>query len=345
MGNRFWLFVTTKFRAGAITSFWVLHRAGKTSALVVTVLLLTTQSVWRINVKGSTRHTSVMNHKKNTSPGKALCQDLADLSPQAVTFLSEYVISQLPTLLAAGTSEWEESGSSMNQNTDALKGFLQIMRKWLVTSKYYPCILKECLDLTVQTYINSFFANTLVRTVNDPERVSKKLNDDYFQLVVFFNGSSFERYFDDDDFYSLDDVKLRLRIIQSMSSIIDPTLSPEEIAHEVKVIMLQLYGCGDNGIPAVLHLAGLRGRQKGPECIEWLRVIAQASKMLENESAPKVASYTVPDLRNSKSIRNCPAIQPNQITRSRRISEASISVAIEANKVLQRRLVARLRWK
>jgi hypothetical protein len=77
-----------------------------------------------------------------------------------------------------------------------------------------------------------------------------------------------------------------------------------------------------------LHLAGLRKRHSADEAIEWIKAISQANKLILKEDArplaPSSPSYKVPDLRNSKYVRN---VRPTKRQLMREISEESRTTA------------------
>jgi hypothetical protein len=110
--------------------------------------------------------------------------------------------------------------------------------------------------------------------------------------------------------------------------LLNPNLPPDEICHEIKIILVELTGGAENVVPAVLHLAGLRGRLSADEAIKWIKAISQANKLILREDVGPLAtrspSYKVPDLRNSKYIRN---VRPTKRQLLREISEESRTAA------------------
>jgi len=264
--------------------------------------------------------------------GAEMSCELAQVSLHATRYLAERIMLDLhkpePILTRVGDEHWEsdEFGSTVERTVATLKDFFGDVENWVISGDYFfPKVLKHCLDLTLQVYVQSFFSNTMSQGVRNAEAAANELNQDYLRLVIFFNGENFTKYIGTAGFYSQHEINSRLHILQSLSMLINPTLSPNELYEEVKVVLMQLRS-GENGVPAVLHLAGLRKRGAAKDAIDWLKVIAEASKLIEKDAASVVSSpcYKVPDLRNSKWIRN---IRPTRRQLNREISDNSRSQA------------------
>lgn len=263
--------------------------------------------------------------------GAELTRELAQVSLHATRYLCERILLDLQepeaVLTRVGDSDWEsdESGSAVERTVATLKDFFRDLERWLISDYFFPKVLKHCLDLVLQIYLQSFFSNTMHRGVRSPNAASKELDQDFLRLVIFFNGDSFAKYSGAAGFYSQHEIRTRLHILKSLSMLVDPSMPPNELCDEIKVVLVQLR-CGENGVPTVLHLAGLRKRGAAKDAIEWLKAISQANKLVLKDAAVDSTSpcYKVPDLRNSKYVRN---IRPTRRQMDREISDTSRSAA------------------
>jgi len=261
--------------------------------------------------------------------GAALTCDLSELALHATKYLCERIMNDLkePELIltSVGDIVWEsnqQTHSVIARTIATLKDFFGDLEDWLISGYYFPKVLKYCFDLTLQTYVESFFSNTMANGVKDPSTAANELDQDYLRLVVFFNGASFEKYHGVAGFYIQSVINERLRILQSLSNLINPEVPADETVDDVKAILNQFQD-SENGTPAVLHLVGLRKRHRGNESIDWLRVIAKAKKAMDRDSCRALepsSSYTVPDLRNSPFLQN---IRPVKRDMSRHFSLTS----------------------
>jgi hypothetical protein len=266
--------------------------------------------------------------------GSELTRELAEISLHATKYLCERIMLDLqepePILTSVGDTDWEfdGAGSTVERTVATLKDFFLDFETWLISDYFFPKVLKHCLDLTLQIYTESFFSNTMHRGVRDPRTASYELNQDYLRFVIFFNGDSFARYIGTAGFYQQHEINSRLHILQSLSMLLNPDLPPDEICQEIKIILVELRSGAEHGVPAVLHLAGLRKRHSANEAIEWIKAISQANKLILKEDprplAPSSPSYKVPDLRNSKYVRN---VRPTRRQLVREISEESRTAA------------------
>ena len=283
----------------------------------------------------SSAESSQENH------GEALLSDLAELSMHALTFLCQRILLDLreptPILTSVGSAAWQKEEptqqAAMERTVATLRDYLGDIQQGLVSDYYFPKILKTMVDLVLQMYVESFFANTMAKEARpDPLATARALRRDYTCLATFFNEDLlFVDYFQRGGFYSKDEISTRLGIIQSLSSLMDPTNAPEELQEHVQNV-LQCFG-PYNGAPAVLHLAGLRRRYNASEkSVEWLRLIARAQQ--QQPAAPPTTAILgcqLPDLRNSPHIQKL-VLDPQEVTR--RISQRSLSLAQKTSRLL-----------
>lgn len=272
---------------------------------------------------------------------ESLTRDISELSLQAVRYLGENIIQRLreptPILTTVGDPEWEdpELYSPVDCTIATLKDFFVDIEDWLMTGYFFPKVIKTCFDLALKTYLESFFANTMMHSVKDPLAVAEQLEQDYLRFVVYFNGEHFEDFHGHGGFYTKKSINDRLRILQHMAALVDPTNIPSNLSFEIQEI-LATFGQDDNGDPAVLHLVGLRKQhQRSTESVKWLKQIASAKKVLA-ERPPELSPLlcTLPDIRNSKMLQN---IEPPPRERMpREFSSASMPFALSTARLLER---------
>jgi hypothetical protein len=276
--------------------------------------------------------------------------DLTELSLDTTRFLCEYMLYNLrepeSILTSIGSVEWERSERpcAIDRTIATYEDFFADLEKWIYSSQYFfPKVLQHCFDMTLKTYLESFFANTMTKGIQDPAEVAKVLEKDFGRLKGFFHGSIFEKYHGSGGFHKRGVINDRLSILLSLAVLIDPTTQPARIKGDIKAI-LSHFESGVDGAAVVLHLLGLRKRHQRLESIEWLKAISSALKELDNSAAcgsseEKSSSYSfnVPDLRNSKYIHN---IRPTRSEVSRRISVKSLPYADATLRLLQSRVVA-----
>jgi hypothetical protein len=262
------------------------------------------------------RNDLFLSSPEYTEAGNELTRELTEVSLHATRYLCERIMLYLqdpePILTSVGDADWESdgTGSAVERTITTLNDLFSDFEVWLISDYFFPKVLKHCLDLTLQIYIESFFSNTMLRGVRDPRTASFELKQDHIRLVIFFNGDCFAKFIGKAGFYQQHEIDSRLHILESLSILLNPDLPPSEICQEIKIILVEICGGAEHGEPAVLHLAGLRKHHSANEAIEWIKAISQANKSIlkEDVQARPLASstpcYKVPDLRNSKYIRN-----------------------------------------
>lgn len=280
---------------------------------------------------------AILDTEEQVATGEGLSRDLTELSLHATSFLCERIMLALKEpkaiLSSVGDAAWESSqdASPVEVSVATFQDYFTDIEQWLASDYYYPKVLKNCFDMTLEVYLASFFSNTMIHCVCDPTAVAEEIRQDYLRLVVFFNGPVCDQYHGVAGFYDSQTINKRLALLQSVSRIIDSSNDPDTLEHDAQTLLIHL-DCGDGGTPAVLHLVGLRKRHNGPESAEWLRVIAAANKSIDPQSDEESYSYTIPDVRNSKQLRN---IRPRQRDLERQLSISSQSIALSTNRYLK----------
>ena len=88
-----------------------------------------------------------------------------------------------------------------------------------------------------------------------------------------------------------------------------PETRAEEVQEEMDCVLVEL-GV-ETGMPAILHLVGLRGKQSAPASLRWHETLSKVRAVVTWEGGEQKAthSYSLPDLRNSSFL---PNVQPPQ---------------------------------
>jgi polyhydroxyalkanoate synthesis regulator phasin len=231
-------------------------------------------------------------------------RDLTELSLHATRFLCNRIMDDVrKSLTRVGNSDWESKQSRTPVETAivTLKQAFADAKTWLVsTDLYLPKILKECLDMTVKTYLESYFVNTKVRGVEDPHAVAEQLREDCLRLTIFFNGTSCEEFHGFGGFYTQTEINDQLRVLKNVAAVVDPSVKPEDSKGDIKVLLSGIELEGDAQRPkggsfrsllepardksdVIFHLVGLRKRHGPLESITWRRLVASAQKELEDD--------------------------------------------------------------
>ena len=247
------------------------------------------------------------NNSEHEEVGDELCKELTELSLHATRFLCERVMLDLrepdPILNRVGGKQWESGNMLVIETTVAtLKDYADDIQEWIPHNYYFPKYLKHCFDMTVQAYLESFFALTMQRGVEDPLKASQMLHRDWQNLTKFFCISGMAKYLGHAGHHSKTVVTERLGLLQAMSFLLTPSIPPAKLESEIKTFLLH-FG-SEVGIAAVLHMAGLRNRHIGDkESAEWHSAVGNAAQtLLSDESSKAPATFTLPDLRTSEYI-------------------------------------------
>jgi hypothetical protein len=306
----------------------ILMTCNEEIAVMVSDLMLEVGSRWRET--STARFCSIINdsvrlsdfleqcneeHLKNDKArahGVSVICDLAELSMYATEFLCERILCDLTetekVLCNIGSPDWEtdESGFIIDRTIATFRDFMEYLQRWLSTEYFFPKVLNRLFHRTLQTYIFSFYGNTMQNGIRDAKRVSDCLKRDYESLVVFFNGFVFENYAGRAGLISMQDMNARLQVIQSMSRIAAPAIQPADLQDDVRAVLSLTMRCNERNAPVILHLVGLRGYQNRAQSIEWLQMIARSERTLHRVDDVHCHSDMIklPDLRNSRYIHN-----------------------------------------
>lgn len=245
------------------------------------------------------------HHETNDIANRAI-QDLHELSMCSVNLLSERMMFDLQhsvaTLSSIGSPEWEhdEKGAAIVTTLKTFRPMLVRVYNWLSCSKYFPMLLKNALNMTLQSYMESFYSNTMTHGVTNPATVAANLNNDYVSMVTFFNGSLFEQYQGVEGFYSTCEINQRLQVIQCIARLINPDVPPSELEDDAaQLLTLSSDNVGNPNTAAILHIAGLRSNHCVEASADWLHMIKTLERTVDEHQQPMYDSINLPDLRNS----------------------------------------------
>jgi Exocyst complex component Sec6 len=229
--------------------------------------------------------------------GDALVRSLVEFSLHATRLLCQHFMFDVdksePILQSVGSAAWE-AGNTANQHAvtermiETFKDYFEDLDTWIMSSDYYfPKILKICFDATLDTYMKSFFSNTMANGVKDAAVVADELRDDYVRLAAFFNGPCCDKYHDRSGgggFYTQHVINERLRILQSLATLVDPNTRPKDEMDDIKAVLSE-FQSGGQASAIVLHLAGLHECRKRQKSTDWVKAIAVAKKELDANSS------------------------------------------------------------
>ena len=285
------------------------------------------------------RHETILTRPDAIQAAHVVTRDIAELSLHATRYLCERIIHDLcepePILVLVGGPEWQNPNdhSPVERTIATFEDFLADIEEWLDQDYFFPKVLKNCLDLALQTYLESFFANTMSCGLKNPAIAAEELRQDYLRFVVYFNGDSFTDYHGRGGFYTQKAINDHWRVLQHMADVIDPSNRPENLSFEVQELVAN-FGATENGGPIILHLTGLRGRQKARDSVLWLKQIAAAKKNIAADgNSPPRLKCRLPDMRNSRMIRKHRPIPRTDV--SRQISKGSRPFAESTSKLMQ----------
>lgn len=286
------------------------------------------------------RHEEYLARPELIESAHEVTRDITEASLHATRYLCERVIYDLceptPVLNSIGDVIWEspEGHPAVEQAIATFTDYFADLEEWLISDYFFPKVLRNCFDLALKTYLESFFANTMIRGVNDPMAVAKELEQDYLRFVEYFNGEHFIEYHGRGGFYSQKIINDHLRILQHMAALVDPTNLPVNLSFEIQEVLA--FFEEENGAPAVLHLVGLRQRQRGVNSIHWVKAIAEAKKNLaecDGQCERPGLSCKLPDVRNSRMLRKIRVPARSEIPRQ--ISNDSRPFAESTVRMLQ----------
>lgn len=286
------------------------------------------------------RNDEILTSPENQELGDSV-RDLAELGLHATKLLCERILFDLQEpeaiLSSVGSRAWAEDdkGRVILSTIATFRDYFNDLQVWLPSDYYFPKILKHCFDLTLQTYVESFYSNTMATGIRDAAVVAENLSQDYLNLVIFFNGTVFEKYAGKAGSLSATEVNARLQIIQSMSRLVNPVIGPSDLEEDAKKVLSHTKQHEEHNPAAVLHLAGIRGeRHHRNRSVEWVGMLAHAERALK-DAATQVQPeciLKIPDLRNSRHLRN---VRTRTHDLHRRISVQSLQSAEAMKDLIQ----------
>ena len=253
------------------------------------------------------RAQNKLRRRGNVESLSHLLKDISELSLLVTQLLCKRIIHNLrePEHIvdAIGSEVWEsqDTEAPVDSVIATFKDFFSDFEQWLQPGPFFPRILRYCFDLSLMVYLESFFANTMVGGVNDPSNAAFQLEQDYLRLVIFFNGEHFSKYHGSEGFYSQKAVNDRVRLLQHMSALVEPTNLPCDLSFEVEEVLASCRD-RDSGRRAVLHLAGLRERSRSTNFAEWNELVKFAEETLSEKDPDEKPSllFMFPDVHASK---------------------------------------------
>lgn len=261
------------------------------------------------------RNLEYLSSFEHQLAGERVVRDLIELSLHATNFLCEHIVfdMQYPEaiLSSIGSPAWEADGkgTAIIRTITTFRDIFTNLEGWLSTGYFFPKMLKNCVDLTVQTYVESFYSNTMAHGVQDAAIVAELLSQDFGNLMTFFNGAVFVKYENKAGFLSAEDIKIKVQVVRCMSRLTNPSIRPSELKDDSIKVLAETTQIGDRNLAAILHIAGLRQSQRGghEKPVEWLQMIAHAGRALKESDAGKKrkrhVAIKLPDLRNSRFLR------------------------------------------
>lgn len=236
-----------------------------------------------------------------------VASDINELSLLVTQLLCKRLIQNLrePKAIidSIGSAAWEnqDAAAPVESVITTFQDFFSDLKHWVRPGPSFPRILKCCFDLSLTVYLESFFTNTMAGGINDPSVVAAELEQDYLRLVVFFNGENFAKYHNGEDFYCGREVNDRVRILQHMAALVDPTNLPCNLSFEIQEVLAS-FREREDGKRAVLHLVGLRQRGRSTDTAIWLELIQLAEKDRSTRCTDETPTllFMLPDARAAK---------------------------------------------
>jgi hypothetical protein len=264
---------------------------------------------------------------------ESLLREFTELSLHATRYLCERIFLDVSEILAeVGSVHWEEEESHIKTVILTMEDYFEDIKIWVPEGYFFPKILKNCVDLILRIYLDSFFANTMSNGLDCPERAAQSLQSDWEKLWIFF-GTTKLMYHGRAGFYDKENIWHRLHIVEAMIPFLMTDVKPENLQDVMQVILKQLGT--DGGSAAIFHLFGLQQRNVTvAEAQQWHETVALAVEHLKMRGASSDPLYCIVDLRNSKFIKR---MKP-----SRRLSSELVDVTSTNMLVKQRRASSRL---
>ena len=236
-----------------------------------------------------------------------LLTEFSILAIHATRFLCERLIMDLQEgyLQCVGTIAWEKDGAFMDTIVATLKDYFGDIFNWVPADYFFPKVLKTCLDLILSNYIDSFFANTMVDGLQNRNNAVHTIKADREKLWQFFAVDHSE-HLGCAGFYDKPNLWNKLCILTAMANTLGVNSQPVSLQDDF-VVMLKEFG-SESGTAAILHLFGLQCRRSSKsEAQIWHETIALAQEHAAMQGLDTRAAgvrYRIPDLRNSRFIKN-----------------------------------------
>lgn len=232
---------------------------------------------------------------------KQIERDFVELSFETVHCLCRSLLfldytQQMNSLRTVGSLEWEsiEPGSSSSSASVVKKLIFSLQDNisdveiWLSNKYYFHRLLLDCVHLTIQTYVSSFFTNTMASGIQNSENVSSQLQEDYYDLVLFFDDPMFKKHYDEAVLVSERDINTILLVILSMSRLMNLALTPYDLIDDARTLLQNIEPMnltGEINKLALLHIAGLRDPHGLEEsAMDWIQAIRQVEKDLSDRT-------------------------------------------------------------
>lgn len=285
--------------------------------------------------------------------GEALCRVLTELALFSSQQLCHRIILDLQEdliLTAIGDEKmWAklDTQSDVQRTNLTFHDYFDDLERWL-PAYFFPKILKHCFDLSIERYTEAFFGNSMAGRLSDADMAAATMRRDYDDFVSFWCQGIPLQYHGAAGFYSKNTIHQRLSLILSFQRLVSPTLQADDVQEEIDTVLVEL-GI-EAGIPSILHLVGLRGKQDATVSLRWHEVLSKVKAVvsLENDGGEQRAphNYNLPDLRNSLFLPNVQPPQGRQLQKLRTNHSEMESMDIcETSELVKSRRVQRVRQK
>lgn len=285
--------------------------------------------------------------------GEVLCGELMELALFATEQLCQRVILDLQDeniLTSIGDEEvWADpAGPSAVECTNrTFSDYFEDLESWL-PAYFFSKVLKHCFDLSMERYIEAFLGNSMSGRIRDAGVTEAAMRRDYDAFVAFWCEGIPLQYHGEAGFYSKRSIHQRLSLILSFQRIVSPKNQADDVQEEIDTVLVELgIECG---IPTILHLVGLRGKQEATVSLRWHEVLSKVKAVVsleddeEEQKAPH--GYSLPDLRNSRFLTNVQPPQGRQLEKLRPNYSESESMDIsDTSELVKSRKVQRVRQK
>lgn len=238
---------------------------------------------------------------------ETLLTEFSFLAIHSTRFLCERLIMDLKEgyLQSIGTIAWERDGALMDTIVATLKDYFGDILHWVPADYFFPKVLKTCLDLILSNYVDSFFVNTMVDGLQNHSNAVHTIKADREKLWQFF-AVDHNQHLGCAGFYDKSNLWNKLSILTAVANTLGVNSQPASLQDDF-LLILKEFG-SESGTAAILHLFGLQCRRSSKsEAQIWHETIALAQEHAAMQGLDTKASgvrYQIPDLRNSRFIKN-----------------------------------------